>query len=374
MEVVTGALRLLTASAFFLLPFVSKGQQSNITDGPYVSYHNGIGYVRWVIIKDSGYRTVVDSFPELKKKRQVLSVHLDGHPEWDFTVRLRRKIAVPAAVTISSRRRREAPILILSDIEGEFEHFRNILLSAHVIDDRYNWIFGKGKLIIAGDLFDRGRQVTQFLWLLYKLEDEAARRGGAVHTILGNHDIMNLDGDFRYVQPAYMENARLMGLPYSALYGNNTELGRWLRSKNIIEKIDGLLVMHGGISPAVLGARKTIGQINTECRPWYEASPGRVPDSLADFFNEKAIFWYRGYFLDPLATMSLVDSTLTFYGADKVIVGHDIIDHIAARYSGKVIGVDVDEHEGTHEALLVMQGKYYRIDEKGGRWELFTRL
>jgi Calcineurin-like phosphoesterase len=370
MRVVGGGLRLLSVGVFFFLPFLSNGQQSNITDGPYVGYHNGIGYVRRIIAKDSGYLAVVDSFPERKKKRQVLSVHLDGHPEWDFTVRLRRKIVIPAAVTISSRRRREAPILILSDIEGEFEHFRNLLLAAHVIDDRYNWIFGKGKLIIAGDLFDRGKQVSQFLWLLYKLEDEAARSGGAVHTILGNHDIMNLGGDFRYVQPEYMENARLMDLSYSAFYGNDTELGRWLRSKNIIEKIDGLLVMHGGISPAVLGAKKTIGQINTECRPWYDSPPDQVPDSVADFFDENAIFWYRGYFLDPLASMSLVDSTLTFYGAKKVIVGHDIIDHIGGFYAGKVIGVDVNEHEGTHEALLVVQGRYYRIDEKGGRWEL----
>jgi hypothetical protein len=68
--------------------------------------------------------------------------------------------------------------------------------------------------------------------------------------------------------------------------------------------------------------------------------------------------------------MSLVDSTLAFYGADKLIVGHDIIDHIAAFYDGKVIGVDVNEHEGTHEALLIVQGRYFRIDDKGNKKEL----
>jgi hypothetical protein len=71
-----------------------------------------------------------------------------------------------------------------------------------------------------------------------------------------------------------MENARLMNEPYSSFYGRDTELGRWLRSKNIIEKINGLLVMHGGISPEVLREGKTIGQINIECRPWFDTPAG----------------------------------------------------------------------------------------------------
>ena len=370
MQAIISTRRLLTAAAFFFPSFLTHGQQPYITDGPYVSYHNRIGYVSRIIKKDSGYRAVTDSFPERKRRRQTLTVHLDGRAEWDFTVRLRRKISVPADATMSFGRQRKAPILILSDIEGEFEHFRNILLSAHVIDEEYRWVFGKGKVIVAGDLFDRGGQVSQFLWLLYKLEDEAARKGGEVHVVLGNHDVMNLDGDFRYVRSEYMANARLMNESYSSLYGKDTELGRWLRSRNIIEKVDSLLVMHGGISPEILHEGKTIRQINTDCRPWYAIHPGQVPDSLVDFFNAKAIFWYRGYFLNPRATVSLVDSTLAFYGVNKLIVGHDIIEHIAAFYDGKVIGVDVNEHEGTHEALLITHGKYFRIDDKGNKQEL----
>jgi len=58
-------------------------------------------------------------------------------------------------------------ILFLSDVEGEFELLRHMLIANKVMDERYNWIFGTGELVINGDLFDRGMAVTQQLWLLY---------------------------------------------------------------------------------------------------------------------------------------------------------------------------------------------------------------
>src|SRR5262249_11449522 len=152
---------------------------SGITDGPYVLYRNGQVVVKSVELKDGKYVASVDSFPEAEKEKRELAVHLDGHPEWDFKVRLRREIHTPADSTTAVAPKK-ARTLILSDIEGEFEHFRDLLLAAKVIDKHYRWRFGRGKLIIAGDLFDRGPQVCQYLWLMYKLEDEAARKGGEV--------------------------------------------------------------------------------------------------------------------------------------------------------------------------------------------------
>jgi len=347
----------------------AQESEGPITDGPYVFYQNGVCYVKSVRSDGGVYKAFVDSFPEDHKEEAAIDVHLDKHPEWDFSVQLKKKIEIPEAVSERSGRKKYRT-LILSDIEGEFAHFRDLLLAAHVINKHYKWRFGKGKLIIAGDHFDRGKQVAQYLWLLYKLEDEAVRSGGEVHVVLGNHDIMNLDGDFQYVRPEYMANAELMLEAYSSFYGPDTELGRWLRSKNIIERIDGLLVMHGGVSSEVLAKKKSIEDINRECRSWYATPPKEVPDSLKDFFNENALFWYRGYFYSPKAKMGLVDSTLDFYHADKIVVGHDIIHHVGSFYEGKVIGVDVDEHGGTHEGLVLDKGKYYRINSLGKRRDI----
>ncbi len=45
--------------------------------------------------------------------------------------------------------------------------------------------------------------MTECLWLIYSLEEKAKAAGGYVHFILGNHEIMNMQGDFRYVQDKY---------------------------------------------------------------------------------------------------------------------------------------------------------------------------
>ncbi len=101
-----------------------------------------------------------------------------------------------------------------------------MLIAAHVMDSLYNWTYGNGLLVICGDLFDRGHDVAAELWLLYKLEEEAKASGGYVHTILGNHDIMNLSGDIRFVQPRYIENAKIIGKDYMELYNKKFRIGK----------------------------------------------------------------------------------------------------------------------------------------------------
>jgi hypothetical protein len=98
-------------------------------------------------------------------------------------------------------------ILAISDIEGNFLALIEILFSNKVIDKYLNWTFGDSHLVIAGDCFDRGEQVVECLWLIYALEDKARRKGGYVHFILGNHEIMNLNGDWRYIHPKYAQSS-----------------------------------------------------------------------------------------------------------------------------------------------------------------------
>jgi len=68
-------------------------------------------------------------------------------------------------------------VLTISDIHGEFDHFVNILRAAGVMDDDQRWIWGDGHLVIDGDVFDRGTGVTECLWLIYQLQQEASRAG-----------------------------------------------------------------------------------------------------------------------------------------------------------------------------------------------------
>jgi len=331
---------------------------------PYVFY-NGNN----IIVKTLDSPSVhIDSFAAGEKLKRSVRIHFPQNPGWDFEVPLKTISDNPSKSKATGR------MLFLSDIEGEFAELRELLIANNIIDNQYNWIFGKNKLVVCGDLFDRGNNVTEELWLLYKLEADAAAKGGTVHVILGNHDIMNMSGDWRYVQPQYNVHAQLLGKTYGELFDDNTELGKWLRSKHTIEKIGDNLCLHAGVSSEMLSRQLSIGELNSMTRPWYAKSKSKdLPDEMVDFFNDNGLFWYRGYFTEPFASGSLIDSTLSFYNVKRIIVGHTVADSAALYYHGKVVGLDTDWHLGNAEAILVESNpdRIYRVGLKGKREELY---
>jgi hypothetical protein len=243
------------------------------------------------------------------------------------------------------------------------------LQNAGVIDAGYNWTFGDGHLVLTGDFFDRGDQVTEVLWLIYSLEDKAKAAGGYVHFVLGNHEIMNLSGDLRYLHPKYLQNAALVNEDYmGGLYGENSEIGRWLRTKNIVEKVGNILFMHGGISAEMNFIDISLNKINELARPYYPDSTSKYTDPKVEvIYSDWGPFWYRGYYQGKtIATIGQIDSTLEKYNVKKIATGHTVIsDTISVLHNGKLINTDVHHAKGHSEALLIEGGKYYRITLHG---------
>ena len=54
-------------------------------------------------------------------------------------------------------------------------------------------------LVMCGDLIDRGPGDREVLDLVHRLQGEAKKARGGVHALLGNHEVMNLVRDLRYV-------------------------------------------------------------------------------------------------------------------------------------------------------------------------------
>jgi hypothetical protein len=87
-------------------------------------------------------------------------------------------------------------------VHGAYPELVRLLRETAVIDESLRWQAGRTHLVSLGDLLDRGDESRKVLDLLMRLQDEAGRAGGAVHVALGNHDVMNIVGDLRYVSVA----------------------------------------------------------------------------------------------------------------------------------------------------------------------------
>ncbi len=257
--------------------------------------------------------------------------------------------------------------LAISDFDGHMEGFTMVLKGEGIIDNNFNWIYGDGRLIISGDIFDRGFHITECMWLLYKLESEAAAQGGKVHLIIGNHEMFNMTDDWRYVETKYFNDAHLMGKRMSELYASNTELGRWLRSKNIIEKIGDYAFLHGGLSPQVSALNLSYDQINDYGR--IEMNGGPCPNNDCDIVNgSDGIYWYRDM-ADMLLTQQEVDAILTNFGLKRVVIGHTKENTIRSLYNGKVMAIDMyhvnNFNNGYMEALQFELGCFYLFHTDG---------
>ncbi|XP_071936004.1 shewanella-like protein phosphatase 1 [Coffea arabica] len=102
----------------------------------------------------------------------------------------------PTFVSAPGRR-----IVAVGDLHGDLDKTRSALEIAGVLssDGQDLWIGGETVLVQLGDILDRGEDEIAILSLLRSLDIQAKADGGAVFQVNGNHETMNVDGDFRYV-------------------------------------------------------------------------------------------------------------------------------------------------------------------------------
>lgn len=262
-------------------------------------------------------------------------------------------------------------LLTLSDIEGNYEKFYELLVSNNVMDSAYNWTFSDGQLIILGDLLDRGNYATQCLWLAYHLENEAIKHGGRVDFLLGNHEQLVLLGFDDYCASKYHRIFKELNTDILYMFSEHTELGRWIRSKKSMTKVGDYLFVHGGISPSLLKYNLSIGKINSEIKRDIDTDEFATDGSEALLCPE-GILWYRGMVEDEdggaykKITEMEIDSILTHFDCKAIIIGHTPVDSISKDFNSKIIRIDVDHYENS-SALLIENGKEYIVDSRGKR-------
>ena len=100
----------------------------------------------------------------------------------------------------------EAPTIIaIGDLHGDYDAYESLMKEAGLINRRGRWTGGDSIFVQTGDVPDRGPDSLKIIRHLQKLQRQAARKGGKVVTLVGNHEAMNVTGDLRYVHPGEYE-------------------------------------------------------------------------------------------------------------------------------------------------------------------------
>lgn len=331
-------------------------------DGPYIFYTEQEATVKQILEKNNEAFAKVETFknPIAGKK---IKCYVDDKESFTFKVQelLQNQ---PSVYQMPEK------LIAISDIEGNYHQFKEFLINNKVMDKNYKWTFGKGHLVTVGDFFDRGLLVNQTLWLIYSLEEQAEKAGGKVHFILGNHDLMNMNNDFRYVRKKYLEDAKLMNQEYYDFYKPNTELGRWLGTKNIMEKIGDYIFVHAGISKEVSDLNMGVEGINKYARGYYfnnlEAKLGADPVGKTIYMFGKSPMWYRGYGKETIDRAEFA-SIAKNMDAKKFVIGHTLHESVTYLMDKQVIDLDVLHVKGTTQGLLIENGQEFTVDINGNK-------
>jgi hypothetical protein len=198
-------------------------------------------------------------------------------------------------------------IVAIADVHGDFDDFVAILQRAGLTDKENHWAGGKTTFVQVGDLLDRGPNSQEVMDLMMTLEQEAGQAGGRVVSLLGNHEMMNIMGDLRYVTPAdfasyadtdseerrkiayarylkwrdshaallaelpqpmelteseWMARHPLGLLEQRDAFAPGGKYGEWLRGHPAVAEIQGTIFLHGGIQPGL--AKTTLASLDSK--------------------------------------------------------------------------------------------------------------
>jgi len=286
----------------------------------------------------------------------------------------------PAASAIATRcdlpdvpLRRPAParLIAIGDLHGDADAARIVLRLAGAIDGHDAWIGGALVVVQLGDVLDRGDGEQDILDLFATLEPQARAAGGALLPLLGNHELMNAAGDFRYVTPGGFADfddapgvaaspADVHDVPAQAraraeaLFPRGPYAMR-LTGHDVVMIVGDTLFAHGGVEPAW---STHLDELNRGARCWL-AGQGPLPDALT---AEHGPAWSRAFAGDDV-DCAAVEATLRATRTRRMVIAHTVQPHgISSACDDRVWRIDVGLAKlyGGPRQVLEIQGDTVR--------------
>ena len=229
-----------------------------------------------------------------------------------------------------------ARLVAIGDIHGDLEAARAALRLGGAIDDKDHWVGGPLVVVQTGDQLDRGDGERAIVDLFERLEGEARAAGGAVISLNGNHEVMNVQFDFRYVTEgglrdfAAVPGATLLdphivnvpepAKPRAAAFAPGAPYAKRLARRDTIALIGDTLFVHGGVLPKHV--KYGLARINREISEWMN---GERPSPPGIATAEDGPIWARRYSAAPdTEDCKVLGEALSAVSARRMVVGHTV--------------------------------------------------
>lgn len=239
-------------------------------------------------------------------------------------------------------------IIVIGDLHGDFLKLIKCLLLAKVINQNLNWIGGDTHVVQLGDILDAGGRGIEFNSEPYEefkiyeylnfLNKQANKNNGYVHYLIGNHELMNIMGDFNYVHKSHLINNR------KELFRPGSYLTNMLacHSYGVLE-INGWIFCHAGLLPQHLESN-TIDSLNKLVRNILTGEKNIQNLSQMEqllLFSPSSMYWNRDYVFNN-DKCNILNTTLNkVEGSRGMIIGHTPHKNITGNCNNKLWYADV---------------------------------
>lgn len=273
--------------------------------------------------------------------------------------------------------RRTAPgrLIAVGDVHGDLAAARRALRAAGAIDERDRWVGGNLTVVQTGDVLDRGDDEQAIIDLFESLEGQAAAAGGAFVWLLGNHELMNAAGDFRYVTPGgYRDFEDVAGLDVTRT--DNAETAELIRQapkhmraraaalfpggpyatilsgQDVVTIVGDAVFSHAGVTAAFTDR---IAEHNRHTRCWLGGT-GPMPEWIV---AAEGPVWTRQWG-GARPDCHALNEVLTVLGVSRMVVGHTPQrSGITSACNGKLLRIDTGmaAHYGGRVEVLELSDK-----------------
>ncbi len=237
---------------------------------------------------------------------------------------------MPAAIT---RLKAVKRIVAVGDLHGDLQATRRALRAAGAIDTTDKWIGGDLVIVQTGDQVDRGDDDRAILELFDRLRDESRAVGGNVVALNGNHEVMNVLGNFDYASlgslTTFASVTPLSPLSVSrfpqelraraSVFLPGGGIAKRLSERSLIAIINDSVFVHGGLLPEHV--RYGLDRMNQEVARWMRGDGPRPSDAV---IGDQSPIWTRFYAEDSPRVCDVLAETLQSLNAKRLVIGHTI--------------------------------------------------